>query len=293
MDARDPLGCREKTVEQLVQEKGKKLILLLNKIDLVPRENADNWIKYLKREYPTIPFKASTQSQRYHLSQSHRENGAESGFGNDCCYGAEEAMNILKNYCRSQNIKTSITVGVVGMPNVGKSSFINSLKRSKVCQVGAMPGMTRVLQEIVLDRNIKLLDSPGIVFSSSADSLLRNVVRIDQIEDLFGVVGCIMQKTNTSLLAQIYNLQSEFAIDDVSAFLSLVAKGFGRMKSGGLLDLDGAARQVIHDWNAAKIPFYSLPPDLALLIHLLLLFSENVTKWNFLNSSYSNKNGEL
>lgn len=262
MDARDPLGCRESTVEQLVQEKGKKLVLLLNKIDLVPRENASNWVKYLRREYPTIPFKASTQSQRRHLSQATHHHSAEkeTDLNGDCCYGAEDVMNILKNYSRSQNIKTAITVGVVGLPNVGKSSFINSLKRSKACQVGSMPGMTRVVQEVVLDKNIKLLDSPGIVFTNSSDSLLRNAVRVDQIEDLFGVVECIMNKTNVPLLTRVYNLQKEFGENDVTTFLTLVAQSCGKLRAGGVLDLDSAARLIINDWNSAKIPYYSLPP---------------------------------
>jgi nuclear GTP-binding protein len=60
--------------------------------------------------------------------------------------GASTLLSLLKNYCRSQNIKTSITVGIIGYPNVGKSSLINSLKRSKAVGVGATPGFTKVMQ---------------------------------------------------------------------------------------------------------------------------------------------------
>ncbi|CAF3617161.1 unnamed protein product, partial [Rotaria sp. Silwood2] len=69
LDARDPLGCRCPQVEQavLTSGKNKKLILLLNKIDLIPRDNLDKWLKYLRNEFPTIAFRSSTQNQRDRL----------------------------------------------------------------------------------------------------------------------------------------------------------------------------------------------------------------------------------
>lgn len=86
-------------------------------------------------------------------------------------------------------------MGVVGFPNVGKSSLINSLKRSKVANVGATPGVTRSMQEIQLDKNVKLLDCPGIVFSTAvgdqAAAALRNAVKVEKLEDpiLPGMLG--------------------------------------------------------------------------------------------------------
>lgn len=59
------------------------------------------------------------------------------------CIGANLLMSLLANYSRNKDLKTTIQVGIVGIPNVGKSSIINSLKRRRACQVGANPGITK------------------------------------------------------------------------------------------------------------------------------------------------------
>ena len=70
LDARDPLSCRAPAVEALAlsQSPPKRIILVLNKIDLVPASVVQQWLIYLRREFPTVAFKASTQQQRSHLS---------------------------------------------------------------------------------------------------------------------------------------------------------------------------------------------------------------------------------
>ncbi|KAF9428025.1 Guanine nucleotide-binding protein-like 3 [Podila epigama] len=267
LDARDPLGCRTKQIERLIMDAGtdKRIILVMNKIDLVPRENVESWLKYLRNEYPTIAFKASTQSQRTNLGQSNVgiDMASDDMLTSSECLGADQLVKLLKNYCRNANIKTAITVGVIGYPNVGKSSVINSLKRSKVCGVGSTPGFTKVAQEINLDKNIKLLDCPGIVFSkgengeTAAELLLRNCVKVELLEDPISPVELIVNRCEKAQLMEMYGVP---LFEDVNDFLVHLARLRGKLKRGGIPDTFSAARSILNDWNNGKIPFYTIPP---------------------------------
>lgn len=247
LDARDPLGCRSKQAESFILQSGKRLIFLLNKSDLVPRENLEGWLQYLRNEQPTFAFCATTQKQRRNLSTA---------------FGTEAVMAVIKNYSRDQGIKTAITVGVVGMPNVGKSSFINSLRRERVCNVGSKPGITRALQEVVLDGTVRLLDGPGVVLcadpQSGEENLLRNVVSEELIGDPVSVVEVVARKIGLAQLAKVYQV-NELA-GSVTELLFLISKARGKVGKGGVPDLEGSARVIIHDWNRGAIPFYSIPP---------------------------------
>ncbi|KAK7457986.1 hypothetical protein BaRGS_00039131 [Batillaria attramentaria] len=266
LDSRDPLGsrCHELETSVLTSDTNKKLVLVLNKIDLVPRENVEAWLKYLRNEFPTVAFKASTQAQSDHLSQKKMQ--AVSKVSDDLmksshCLGADVLMKLLGNYCRNQDIRTSIRVGVVGFPNTGKSSLINSLKRSKACNVGAVPGVTKTMQEVHLDKHIKLLDSPGVVMASNQSptaAVLRNVVKLEALDDPVPAVDTILKRCSKDQLMLHYTLPDFKTTDE---FLALMAKRHGQLKKGGVPDVGRAARGVLKDWTSGKISFYTHPPE--------------------------------
>jgi nuclear GTP-binding protein len=260
LDARDPLGSRSTEIEQLVVGSGKRLILLLNKIDLVPKENLVKWLAYLRLELPTIAFKASTQEQNQKLGHHHL--ATLKNFSSKCV-GASLLLKLLGNYCRNKDIKTSIRVGIVGYPNVGKSSIINSLKRKKSCQTGDIPGLTKQIQEVELDKHVRLLDSPGVVLASKGafdakELALKNALRVESLSDPVAPVHAILRRCSVKALMLHYNIP-EF--EDCDQFLALVARRLGRMRKGGRADLNAAAKNVLKDWNSGKLRYYTEPPE--------------------------------
>ncbi|KAL6563780.1 Guanine nucleotide-binding protein-like nsn1 [Orobanche gracilis] len=268
LDARDPLGTRCVDMEKMVMSSGpdKHLVLLLNKIDLIPREAVEKWLKYLREELPAVAFKCSTQEQKSNLGWKSAPKAGKVGKTNNLlqtsdCLGADTLIKLLKNYSRSHEIKKSITVGIIGLPNVGKSSVINSLKRSHVVNVGATPGLTRSMQEVHLDKNVKLLDCPGVVMLKAAANdpsiALRNCKRIEKLDDPVGPIKEILKLCPERVLVTLYKVPSFDSVDD---FLQKVATVRGKLKKGGIVDVAAAARIVLHDWNEGKIPYYTMPP---------------------------------
>jgi nuclear GTP-binding protein len=269
LDARDPIGTKSTTVEDMVQSNyRKKLVYVLNKADLVPREVLAGWLSYLRQFHPTIPFKSNTQSQKGNLgvlgAKSKVDKQQEESLQTSQAVGTEELLSLLKNYCRlgeGSNAKSIITVGIVGFPNVGKSSLINSLMRSRAVGVSAMPGFTKQLQECILDKNIRLIDSPGVVFADgdSAATALRNCVNVEEMTDLITPIQAILDKCPQPYLMQVYAIP-KFKEKDAQGFLSNVAKVMGKLKKGGVPNVEAAAKTVLHDWNHGKIKFYCKPP---------------------------------
>merc|ERR1711939_872094 len=121
LDARDPESTRSREVErQIMSAEGgsKRLILVLNKIDLVPPVVLKGWLTHLRRYFPTIPLRASTPASNAQTFD-HKQLTLKAT--------SESLLRSLKTYAASKQLKRSISVGVIGYPNVGKSSVINAL----------------------------------------------------------------------------------------------------------------------------------------------------------------------
>jgi len=159
-------------------------------------------------------------------------------------------------------------------PQVGKSSLVNSLKRTRAASVGNAPGITRGLQEVALDKTVRLIDSPGVVFRTAggaeggeggrddaarlaAAAALRNAVRVEKLADPVAPVQEILRRVTVKHLMRVYRIPK---FDSDVSFLSHVARARGRLGPGGAPDLEGAARLVLGDWCGGKIPYFTAPP---------------------------------
>lgn len=275
LDARDPEGTRSKEVERDIMAAAsgsKRLILIVNKIDLVPPPVLKGWLEHLRRYFPTLPLKASNGAANAH-SFDHKQLSVKGT--------SETLFQALKSYAHSKQLKRSVSVGVIGYPNVGKSSVINALMArmnkgsSNACPTGAEAGVTTNLREVKLDSKLKLIDSPGIVFPHASSSksgkkkqkqeeqarlVLLNAIPPKQIEDPIPAVHLLIKRLSTSenLIAkmlEVYGITALFPTngDKTTDFLIQVARKRGRLGKGGVPNIESAAMTVINDWRDGRI----------------------------------------
>lgn len=286
LDARDPEGTRSKQVERDIMAAdggSKRLILILNKIDLVPSPVLKGWLQHLRRYFPTLPLRASNGSAAAN-SFDHKQLTVKGTL--------ETLLRALKSYAHNKQMKRSISVGVIGYPNVGKSSVINALMArlnkgsSNACPTGAEAGVTTNMREVKLDSKLKLIDSPGIVFPSAGDKggkkrkkqeeqarlVLLNAIPPKQIEDPIPAVNLLVKRLSATenLLAKMleaYSIPALFPTngDKTTDFLIHVARKRGRLGKGGVPNIESAAMTVINDWRDGRIQGWVNAPVLSVV----------------------------
>ncbi|TPX19092.1 uncharacterized protein E0L32_011253 [Thyridium curvatum] len=244
LDARDPLGTRCRSVEKYLKEEAphKHLIFLLNKCDLVPTSVAAKWVKILQKEVPTAAFRASVTQP----------------------FGKGSVIGLLRQFSSLHSDRKQISVGLVGYPNVGKSSVINALRGKASVKVAPIPGETKVWQYVTLMKRIFLIDCPGIVPPDQQASpeilILRGTVRTEKVENPAQYIPAVLKKVKPQHLKRTYDLDYS-DIGDHIRFLEALARKSGRLLKGGEPDVDGVARIILNDFMRGKIPWFTPPPQ--------------------------------
>ncbi|XP_026193790.1 nucleolar GTP-binding protein 2 [Cyclospora cayetanensis] len=343
LDARLPLAFRCAGLERWAHREGKKVILLLNKIDLLPAPAVAAWLQQLRRTTvsPVLAFKCSSSGgsgcsrigrwcaadpvhapeklkrsssqalgvqplMRLLSSIGHaaaKVSSAGDGAAAETAAGGEpvapEDGDSSKVLCSSSSgssgssskisSKAFMTVGVVGYPNVGKSSVVNALTRSASAGVAALPGSTRQLKFIKLDSKTQLIDSPGVLFAppareedtarilphpqslvvsqqqqkeqqrpldASASLLLQSLLPVPQIPNPEAVAEALISISSVPTLQQLYQLP---IFTSPREALQGLAMRRGKLLKGGVADLCAAAKMFLQEWQEGKVPYYSLP----------------------------------
>lgn len=293
LDARDPQSTRSiPTERQVAAHDGgsKRLILILNKIDLVPPQVLARWTSYLRRYQLVLPLRASAPASGAKVFE-HKDLTQKNT--------AKKLLHHLKAYAEKQQLKRAISVGVVGYPNVGKSSVINALvsqlgRKSAPAQTGAEAGVTTALRNVKLDSKLTLIDSPGVVFPAaelkqtleSKDGLnppkdgdaharlvLLNAVPPKAIEDPVPAVQLLLRRISSlpdglDTLRAYYGLPPLMSREgDISTdFLVQVARKRGRLGKGGVPNFHAAGMSVLGDWRDGRIGAWVEPPKLEVIM---------------------------
>lgn len=290
LDARNPLLFHCEDLDKYIHEvdNTKMSVVLLNKSDYLTEKQRKQWFDYFTSIGKICVFFSALEQQATdnvdvpcddedtddqeladNLKQLHMNNSLY------CCLSYRELILYFKSFRKQLNIdETSpITIGLVGYPNVGKSSTINALLRMKKVSVSAMPGKTKHFQTILIDDEITICDCPGLVFpnivSSKAEMIINGILPIDQMKNALFPVGAITNKIPAHVFESLYgiilpNIESDDLSRKVTALELLSSFGFSRgfMTQRGLPDTSRAARYILKDFVSGKLLYCYAPPNL-------------------------------
>ncbi len=246
VDARIPLSSKNPDIDQLAKNKSR--VILLNKYDLADPKYNEQW-------------KAYFESKGYFVTLVNSKTG----------FGVKKVNDVVQEACKEKIerdrkkgiINRPVRAMVVGIPNVGKSTFINSFAGKASAKTGNKPGVTKGKQWIRLSKNIELLDTPGILWSKFEDQKVGlRLAFIGSIrEEILNILELSLElikflhENYAGCLTARYNIEE---IDDPVQILSSIAERRACRIRGGFLDLNKAAGIVIDEFQSGKIGNFTL-----------------------------------
>ena len=246
VDARLPLSSRNPDIDNLAKNKSR--LILLNKADLADERTNNLWSDYFKEK-------------GFFVVKLDARNGN----------GMKAINSIIQEACKEKIerdrkrgiLNRPVRAMVVGIPNVGKSTFINSYAKKACAKTGNKPGVTKGKQWIKLSKNLELLDTPGILWPKFEDQQIGLKLAIAgsinddilNISELSLELIKLLKKDYPGKLAERYGIDEELKEIDI---LEAIAAKRGCLKKGELVDIDKAANIVIDEFRAGKLGRISL-----------------------------------
>ena len=240
-DARAPLATRNPDLEKLTR--GKARILILNKADLADDKETARWVEYFRSQ--------NLSAMRFN------SNGGKT---KELLARIQEATRPAAERAAARGVKKTVRLMIIGIPNVGKSTFINRIHGSGIAKASDRPGVTRSNQWVKIGPYLELLDTPGMLPPRMDDQdgarLLAYLGSIrDQImntEELAGQLLMHLQAINPAAVAARFKLPEGEIYDDPQLALEAACRGRGWLISGGRPDVDRAAALVLDEFRAGK-----------------------------------------
>ena len=240
-DARAPLATRNPDLEKLTR--GKARILILNKADLADDRETARWVEYFRSQ--------NLSAMRFN------SNGGKT---KEILARIQEATRPAVERAAARGVKKTVRLMIIGIPNVGKSTFINRIHGSGIAKASDRPGVTRSNQWVKIGPYLELLDTPGMLPPRMDDQdgarLLAYLGSIrDQImntEELAGQLLMHLQAINPAAVAARFKLPEGEIYGDPQLALEAACKGRGWLISGGRPDVDRAAALVLDEFRAGK-----------------------------------------
>lgn len=239
-DARLPHASRNPDLDKLIS--GKKRVLLLNKADLADPQATSAWLnEFRKQGLDAVSYNANA------------------GKAKDAMAVIERAARETVERAAQRGIKKTVKAMVVGVPNVGKSTFTNKLHGGSIAKTGDRPGVTRSNQWVRINPYLELMDSPGLLWPRLDDQLAaRRLCYIGTVKD--DVVDLAMLTIH--LLQDMLQVKPEavmerFRFNDATLrgeeLLEAVCKGRGFLMKGGVYDYDRCCSVVLDEFRAGKL----------------------------------------
>lgn len=241
VDARIPMSSRNPDIDEL--GKGKSRIILLNKSDLADAGLNQEWESFFKEK-------------GYFVQQLNAKSGA--GIKNIQALVQESCKEKIERDRKRGIINRPVRAMVVGIPNVGKSTFINSFAGKACAKTGNKPGVTKGKQWIRLNKNLELLDTPGILWPKFEDqkigehlaligSINDEILHVDEL-----AVALIRNLKNSylDLLEKRYNITMD---EDAYDTLKKIAIARRCLQKGELPDVDRASSMLLEDFRSGKL----------------------------------------